>query len=217
MRHTAFVIATLCLAAGTLWADDSPSSVHDSSAPSEAAVSTTTIAPAEMTTSTVPAEVAASTVPAVEPYQYPVETKPHIVSEFGKRSLAKVAKVVGMTTLPDYERHEGIDFAVQPGAPVVAAHSGKVIFAGFSTQYVSRKNKKEKSRFIIVQNADGSSARYVHLNRIEVKPQQKVDAGDKLGTAADSDEWTQPVLHFEIRNAAGKAVNPRKFLPAAHP
>jgi murein DD-endopeptidase MepM/ murein hydrolase activator NlpD len=168
--------------------------------------------------------VAASTDTVVqpaepEPFVFPLKSaKVKIVSGFGKRKLDKLAKALEMTTLPDTEFHEGVDFAVNPGAQVVAARSGKVLFAGFSTAYVTRKNKKEKNRFIIIRHADGLSTRYVHLNRIEVTPQEEIEAGQVIGTASESDEWSQPVLHFEVREANGKPVNPAKYLPAAfHP
>jgi murein DD-endopeptidase MepM/ murein hydrolase activator NlpD len=88
-----------------------------------------------------------------------------------------------------------------------------VLFAGYSTAYVSRKNKKEKNHLVIVHHTDGKSSRYVHLDRLRVKPGTEVSPGDVLGTASASDEWTEPVLHFEIRDASGKAVDPMIYLP----
>ena len=154
-----------------------------------------------------------ATLVAEEPFVFPLEgSKPRVVSGFGHRDLGKLARATHIAKLPDAERHEGVDFAAQPGKVVVAAKSGKVIFAGFSTAYVTRKNKKEKNRFVIVQHTDGTSTRYVHLNSIKVRPQQVVAAGEELGTTAESDEWLQPVLHFEIRDAGGKPQNPMKYL-----
>ena len=98
------------------------------------------------------------------------------------------------------------------GSNVRASRSGKVLFAGYSTAYVTRADKKDKNHLVIVRHADGKSTRYVHLDRLSVRPGLDVKAGDILGTSSDSDEWTVPVLHFEIREATGQAVDPLTYL-----
>jgi murein DD-endopeptidase MepM/ murein hydrolase activator NlpD len=153
--------------------------------------------------------------PAVvsEPFLAPVggTFKPKIVSGFGKRTLPAAVAAIAPKA-PATEMHEGVDFSVPPGSPVRAAQAGKVLFAGFSTMYVTRADKKDKNRFVILLHPDGRSTRYVHLNTLHVTPGQQVAAGDILGSAAESDEWTGPVLHFEVRDAHGKVLDPRKVL-----
>lgn len=139
--------------------------------------------------------------PPAEPFVSPLGAKKAaILSGFGPRHAPGVTDKT--------EAHEGIDYRVAPGTAVRAARSGKVLFAGFSTAYTSRIDKKDKHRLVIVRHADGTSSRYVHLKSILVKPQQPVQAGTTLGTASESDEWTEPVLHFEIRDAVGRALDP---------
>ncbi len=146
-------------------------------------------------------------VPA-EPFVFPLSGhKLKMVSGFGARKLPPNAAGVVKT-----ERHEGVDWAVPPGTKILAARSGKVLFAGFSKMYASRSDKTDQSRMIIVLHQDGKSTRYVHLNTLRVRPGEQVLAGDVLSTTAESDEWTVPVLHFEIREPNGRAVNPMKFL-----
>lgn len=148
--------------------------------------------------------------PPVEPFLPPLAGKRLvIVSGFGQR---QVPNAVGKIEL-----HEGIDYRVTPGASVRASRSGKILFAGFSTAYVSRKDKKDKHRFVIVRHEDGMSSRYVHLNTLSVQHGQAVKAGAVLGTAAPSDEGKEPVLHFEIRNAVGKALDPEEVFHEASP
>jgi murein DD-endopeptidase MepM/ murein hydrolase activator NlpD len=115
--------------------------------------------------------------------------------------------------VPADELHEGVDFAVPEGTNVHAAHSGTVLFAGFSSAYVSRKDKKDKNHLVIIRHPDGRSTRYVHLDRLMVRPGQAVKSGDVLGTSSQSDEWTTPVVHFEIRETNGKAMDPLVFIP----
>lgn len=150
---------------------------------------------------------------ATEPFGWPVSksiggVKIDIVSGFGRRQVPGLSLSEG---------HEGVDFNVPVDAAIRAARAGKVLFAGFSNAYVSRADKKEKSRLVIIRHADGMSSRYVHLNLIRVRPQQEVSKGQALGTASESDEWIQPVLHFEIHNVAGKAIDPRPLLEIPKP
>jgi len=126
-----------------------------------------------------------------------------IVSKFGKRKAPD-------TQQP--EPHEGIDFAVPPDANVRAAKDGKVLFAGYSGAYVSRADKKDKNHLVILMHDGGFTTRYVHLERLRVRPGAMVKEGDVIGTTSVSDEWTIPVLHFEIRDAGGNALNPMDHL-----
>ncbi len=151
--------------------------------------------------------VSSDTVEVI-PFARPVSAKiggktTKVVSGFGKR------KVPGSDQV---EPHDGIDFVVPPEANVKAAQDGKVLFAGYSSAYVSRADKKDKNHLVIIQHADGKSTRYVHLERLRVRPGAQVKTGDVIGTTSNSDEWTVPVLHFEIREANGKALNPIHFL-----
>lgn len=155
-----------------------------------------------------PAQAAADANAGVpEPYTCPLP-KCIIVSGFGPRVIP------GKT---ESETNTSVNLRVTPGQAVKAARSGKVIFAGFSKEYVSRANKNEQHRLVIVLSQDGESTRYVHLNSFAVKPMQQVQAGDVLGTAADSDEWTVPVLRFEIRSANGQPVDPASRLAVTRP
>jgi len=173
--------------------------------PASSAVSVDT-APVSAVT---PVVITAMTLTAVapEPYQCP----------FGKSGCIIVSKF-GARTVPGKdvkEPHYGVCLRTTPGQKVRASRAGKVIFAGFSKEYVSRANKKEQHRLVIVHHAEGQSTRYVHLNELSVRPMQEVKAGDVLGTASESDEWTEPVLHFEIREANGKPMNPEPLLKAS--
>jgi len=162
----------------------------------------------DVAVSSAPIEVEVSTaVAAPEPFVWPVAKKIQgkpvaVVSKFGNRK----SPVDGVE-----EMHEGVDFAVPSGASVKAARSGKVLFAGFSKSYAQRADKKQQNRLVIVRHVDGTSTRYVHLATLKVRPPQDIKAGDLLGTADGSDEWTTAVLHFEIRDAGGKALDPMKI------
>jgi murein DD-endopeptidase MepM/ murein hydrolase activator NlpD len=194
-RLCGLTLALLFCSGGTLWAED----------PAIPAVEAGT------------EEAGAYTVFG-EPFVWPVAAtiggrRIKIVSKFGKRKLPAIPGLSTETVkLPADEAHTGIDFAVPPDAQVRAACSGKVLFAGYSSEYVSRKDKKDKHHLVIVRHADGKSTRYVHLNRLQVKPGLDVKVGTVLGTTASSDEWKEPVLHFEIRESNGQPVDPEPYL-----
>lgn len=146
----------------------------------------------------------------VEVYSHPIASKkPKIVSGFGKRDIPPV--LAGNLAVK-VEKHEGVDYAVPVGTVVRSAHSGKVIFAGFSKAYVNRTDRSDQHRFLIVQHPDGSSCRYVHMSGLKVKPGQEVKSGQSLGLVSESAEWSEPILHFEIRNAKGQPVDPQKLI-----
>ena len=123
-----------------------------------------------------------------------------------------MASTAAVSTAPKSEMHEGIDYSAAPGTEVRAARSGKVIFAGFSKMYVSRADKNDQSRLVIIRHADGQSSRYVHLGAFRVRPGQDVRSGQVVGVVAESDEWVAPVLHFEIRNIQGRAIDPETVI-----
>jgi murein DD-endopeptidase MepM/ murein hydrolase activator NlpD len=170
-----------------VWAWDVPYSAPISSIPVAA--------------STAPlSETATGAMQIEEPFLPPLSARPLlIVSGFGKR------EVPGQ---PKEEMHEGVDYSASPGALVRASRAGKVLFVGFSTAYVSRTNKNDKHRLVMVRHADGKSTRYVHLNIPRVRPGQEIQAGQVIGTVSESDEWTEPVLHFEIRGVQGQPIDP---------
>jgi murein DD-endopeptidase MepM/ murein hydrolase activator NlpD len=182
------LLGALGILAGGSWAIDQPYAVPASSVP--------------VTLSS--AALAAEALAIEEPFVSPLgEKKALIVSGFGLRSVAG-------QPLP--ENHEGMDYAAPAGTPIRAARSGKVIFTGFSKMYVGRTDEKEPHRLIILRHADGQSSRYVHLTGLHVRPGAEVKSGQVLGVLAESDEWAGPVLHFEVRDPQGQAVDPQKLI-----
>lgn len=101
--------------------------------------------------------------------------------------------------------HAGLDFKGAMGSPILAAASGKVVFAGWKSGY---------GHTIEVSHGNGILTRYAHLSRIDVQPGQAVAAGATLGGLGSSGRSTGPHLHFEVR-INDRAVNPRPFVEAA--
>ena len=102
-------------------------------------------------------------------------------------------------------RHTGQDFAVDAGTPVYAVGPGRVVTAtcgdGFGNQ-------------VVLLHPDGYYTQYAHLSAIDVRPGQRVSAGQRVGTAGATGNADGPHLHFEVRTTPrmGSAVPPLPWL-----
>lgn len=99
---------------------------------------------------------------------------------------------------------KGIDIAGKLGQPVLAAGSGKVLYAGSGI--------RGYGNLVILKHTNNLLSAYAHNKTIFVKEDQTVNKGQKIAEMGNSD--TDAVkLHFEIRHQ-GKPVDPSKFLPS---
>jgi murein DD-endopeptidase MepM/ murein hydrolase activator NlpD len=99
--------------------------------------------------------------------------------------------------------HTGIDYKAAIGAPVRAAHSGKVVSAGYEGEY---------GVAVLIEHGDGWETFYAHLSRPSVKIGACVKAGDIIGAAGNTGFSTGPGVHFEARKR-GTAIDPLRVLP----
>jgi peptidoglycan hydrolase-like protein with peptidoglycan-binding domain len=95
--------------------------------------------------------------------------------------------------------HSGIDYPAQRGAPVDAAASGQVIFAGWAAG--------GWGKLVTLAHASGVRTMYAHLSRVAVRVGQRVVAGQRVGRVGASGHASGPHLHFEVR-LGGAAVDP---------
>ncbi len=98
----------------------------------------------------------------------------------------------------------GIDIAGKMGQPVLAAGSGKVLYAGSGI--------RGYGNLVIVKHSNNLLSAYAHNKTIFVKEDQSVNKGQKIAEMGNSDA-DEVKLHFEIRQQ-GKPVDPSKFLPS---
>jgi murein DD-endopeptidase MepM/ murein hydrolase activator NlpD len=100
--------------------------------------------------------------------------------------------------------HEGVDIAAPAGAPVHVATDGIVMRSGVSATY---------GRFVEVAHKDGFHTFYAHLGRdAGLKRGTFVKRGTTVAYVGDSGRSTGSHLHFELRNKAGKPLNPALFM-----
>jgi murein DD-endopeptidase MepM/ murein hydrolase activator NlpD len=98
--------------------------------------------------------------------------------------------------------HEGIDFPSDVGTPIVAAASGKVIFADVHPQY---------GKIVEIDHGNGLVSRYAHCSALLVKEGDLVVRGQQVARVGTTGRSTGPHLHFEVR-LNGVPQNPARFL-----
>ncbi|CAN5396850.1 hypothetical protein BH10PSE4_BH10PSE4_33730 [soil metagenome] len=100
--------------------------------------------------------------------------------------------------------HEGVDIAAPAGAAVHVATDGVILRSGVSATY---------GRFVEVGHKDGFHSFYAHLGRdAGLKRGAFVKRGTTVAYVGDSGRSTGSHLHFELRNKAGKPLNPALFM-----
>jgi lipoprotein NlpD len=104
----------------------------------------------------------------------------------------------------DEGKSKGIDIAGKLGQQVMAAGSGKVMYAGSGI--------RGYGNLVIVKHSNSLLSAYAHNRAILVKEGESVAKGQAIAEMGDSDADTVK-LHFEIRQQ-GKPVDPSKFLPS---
>ncbi len=100
------------------------------------------------------------------------------------------------------EFHVGIDLRGAEGTPVYATAPGVVSFAGSETGY---------GEIVEIDHGYGLSTRYSHLDRILVRPGDKVGLRQEIGLLGNTGWSTGPHLLYETR-LDGAPENPLNFL-----
>ncbi|MES2016424.1 MAG: peptidoglycan DD-metalloendopeptidase family protein [Pseudomonadota bacterium] len=103
----------------------------------------------------------------------------------------------------DEGKNKGIDIAGRAGQQVMAAGTGKVMYAGSGI--------RGYGNLVIVKHSNSLLSAYAHNRNIVVKEGDTVNKGQVIAEMGDSDADSVK-LHFEIRQQ-GKPVDPSRFLP----
>ena len=99
--------------------------------------------------------------------------------------------------------NKGIDIRNTRGTPIVATADGKVVYSGEAF--------RGYGRLLIIKHTDTFLSAYAHNDRILVKEQQWVSAGEQIGTMGSSGT-DEVMLHFEVRYR-GRSLDPQRYLP----
>lgn len=105
---------------------------------------------------------------------------------------------------PKNPKHDGIDLGGSKNTPIIAAHTGRVIYAG--------RGFRGYGKMVMIESGDKWASIYAHLNKIKVKEGQVVHAGTTIGAMGRTGRATGVHLHFELMKDK-MPVNPIKYLP----
>ncbi len=101
--------------------------------------------------------------------------------------------------------HEGVDYMVEAGTPILASAGGVVAYADKHPQY---------GNMVEIDHGNDIITRYAHASRLQVKVGQVVRRGEKIAEVGSTGRSTGAHLHFEVRYK-GSAQNPVRFLRKA--
>ncbi|ERP31418.1 M23 family metallopeptidase [Chitinivibrio alkaliphilus] len=121
--------------------------------------------------------------------RYPLD-RLHVSSPYGWRTHP----ITGRRSF-----HNGIDYAIEHGAPVYAVAPGRVVVSGYD-RYSGNK--------IAIRHADGYTSYYLHLSQKNVRVGQSVHSRQVIGRVGSTGMSTGPHLHLGFRNPQGNWVNP---------
>ncbi len=106
--------------------------------------------------------------------------------------------------------HLGVDYGAPHGTPVLAAGSGRVVFAGRDGGF---------GKLVRIRHPNGYTTAYAHLSRIEVRRGQEVNQGQRVGRVGATGLATGPHLDYRVQDQRGRYINPRNVsaLPSDKP
>jgi len=115
------------------------------------------------------------------------------------------------TFLANNPARQGLDIAGEKGSPVLAAATGRVVYAG--------SGLVRYGRLIIIKHSERYLSAYAHNQKLRVKEGDTVKAGQRIAdmgrTGNLGDNFindNRAKLHFEIRQN-GRPVDPLRYLP----
>lgn len=103
-----------------------------------------------------------------------------------------------------FRAHLGTDFGAATGTPVKATGDGVVVSAGYQGGY---------GNVVVLRHQNGYLTKYGHLSRFAkgTRRGKRVSQGQVIAYVGSTGLSTGPHLHYEVRDASGKAINVTKL------
>ena len=87
-------------------------------------------------------------------------------------------------------QHNGIDIGNDTGTEILAADSGRVVYAGWTEGY---------GNYVLIDHGNGFETAYAHCDELAVAEGDCVMQGEKIAYMGSTGNSTGPHLHFEIK------------------
>lgn len=91
--------------------------------------------------------------------------------------------------------HNGVDFGIPLGTPILASEEGTVVAVGNQDSYCYRG---AYGKFIVVEHSNNLTTLYAHLSQYIVKKGDAVKRGQVIGYSGKTGYATGPHLHFTV-------------------
>ena len=104
--------------------------------------------------------------------------------------------------LRDRPNHKGMDFKTPVGTPVVSPKAGTVTRVNW--------NHHANGNCVEVRYADGTLAKFLHLDKLAVAAGQHVKSGQVLADSGNTGTSTAPHLHYQL-DRSGKTLDPLDY------
>ena len=120
-------------------------------------------------------------------------------------SIVRISDEFGYRTHPilgTQQFHNGIDMAAPGGSPILAAYSGKVVAATYSSTM---------GNYIMIDHGDSLYTIYMHASALYVSKGQEVAKGEKIAAVGTTGRSTGNHLHFGVR-LNGNYVSPWNYI-----
>lgn len=127
------------------------------------------------------------------PFCMPAPSYTRVSDDYGNR----IHPILGVKQF-----HNGIDFAAPGGSPILAAQSGTVIAAAYSSTM---------GNYIMINHGGGVITIYMHASALYVSAGQTVNKGQKIAAVGSTGRSTGNHLHFSVR-VNGSYVSPWSYL-----
>ncbi len=98
--------------------------------------------------------------------------------------------------------HHGLDIAVPAGTPIMAAHGGTVLEAGWKNDIYGLA--------VVIDHGNGWQTLYAHCSRVLVSAGQQVRQGEQLALVGSTGNSTGPHLHLELHKD-GVWLDPARY------
>ncbi len=113
--------------------------------------------------------------------RYPTKASYRVSSRFNPKRLHPITKRIAP--------HNGVDFAMPTGTPILATGDGVVSRIG---------NHPYAGKYIEIRHQGQFKTRFLHLSRVLVKRGQEVRRGERVALSGNTGRSTGPHLHFEL-------------------
>ncbi len=141
-----------------------------------------------------------ATAPADEPFLWPPLGGAAPISSYFDheypifRQNGTLLSYSGERTYRSYDGHDGWDYAVDGGTPVLAAADGRVVFAGRLDTLCPTP-----AGLVVLDHGQGYRTLYWHLQDVSAVEGTAVSQGSRIGTVGSTGCSTGPHLHLGVQ------------------